>query len=172
MTSPRRERLLRIVEPPRPTPAQQLGLLGLEPARATLISVSARALHTSHLLELLHRYRPRQIVDIRMSPSFRGLDLTEGAFLNKLSALLVSYRTCPSLANRYAGYSWDPQRMWHLYSKHLDEQSAELRRLREDIEQGPVTLVSTDERHDISDRKYVIEALLRIRQGFDVVIDD
>jgi hypothetical protein len=144
----------------------QLSFSGVERASEALISASSTFLHSTRLRDTLRRLRPRRIVDLRMSPSLRALDLTVERFSAIISECSVEYRTAQDLANRFAGDASGPAAMWQRYNEYLTSQSQALARLRQEVCDGPLLLVSADEEHESSDRRWVVEALSRIRPGF------
>jgi hypothetical protein len=169
LSSSKREVELQVV--PHRAPAQvQLGFPFVHASNRLLVSVGYDGLTQHFLHELLRRYMPSSIVDIRVSPSFNSHLLTRQAVSESLQAFHVKYFHFLELANRFVGDSLDLRWSLERYGASLTRHSSSLVRVHELIEQGPVILLSRPSDHLRSERAVLVDELKRRWPTFEVVV--
>ncbi len=135
-----------------------------------LLSISIARTDPAGLETVLRNYAPRLAIDIRLSPSFSTWGLTRRIFSSLLEECGVSYRHWPALCNRFVGDFLDYRLTLDRYARYLND-CAEVAELAELIvSSGPVLLLGRMPEHDMSERGFLVDALRRIRQDFDLVI--
>jgi len=161
---------MRLVPDIAPPPAIQLGIPGLGRSRRNLVSVGLDGLEVHDVDALMQDEGVRHVVDIRLSPTFRG---PVGVAMQKaISASLVSYSHLSGLSDPFVGVLAPAWERRDRYLQHLLKVVDQLNVVMKLIHDGPVLLLSWIPRHRESDRAVVIEALQTIDPGFTLRIVD
>ncbi|NVB40217.1 DUF488 family protein [Pseudenhygromyxa sp. WMMC2535] len=119
----------------------QLGLPGMAPPRRALICATVAVLEVDGLDALLRELQVRQIVDLRVAPSFLRLGLRRRELVQRAEALGAGYLHLAALSNRFAGETWDAVRYRERLERHYLDNLEAVKVLRSLVDEGPVLLI-------------------------------
>ncbi|WP_146155696.1 DUF488 family protein [Enhygromyxa salina] len=144
----------------------QLGLPGLSAPRSAVVCVTIHAMALRSPGDWVRATGARQVVDLRVAPSFRRLHMRRSDFVKLAGELGARYVHLAALANRYGGDSWHAERYRQQLERHLEENQHEVQELREMIEDGPVMLIVA--RRSSVELRALLRALEQISPSFEV----
>lgn len=152
-----------------PAVHQQLGLPAVSAHQATIVSLGMDAVDFESFRELIVAYGIRRIVDIRILASFRGRGFEPSPVFEFLRGMNVSYERITELGNRFVGESVNEHVVFNKFLAHLHTCQDSLRRLREQVEHGPLLLLGRASEHCGSERDAVVKALGVLAGEFDLI---
>ncbi|GEM_PF-2686621 len=119
----------------------QLSLPTLDPALPGLILASLAGLAEVGLVWALQNHHIRTVVDLRLAPSFRRLNLRYESFCAVLAESGVGYEHLFELADPNPGDAWHLVRYRNLLTEHYRGRRAQLERLQTMSCDGPLLLI-------------------------------
>ena len=159
------------VPPPKPTQPQQLTLHGVPAHPDTLISLGLRELDFATFSSVLREHSARILLDLRVSPSFRGSGFSVARVQHLFDSQRIHYKRLPSLVNCAEDVQLNPHVQQRRYAAFLEQQKPALAELRALIRRGPAVLLGWDSSHEGSDRAVLVDVLQRVSsEPFELVI--
>jgi hypothetical protein len=161
------------VPPPKPTQPQQLTLQGVPARTDMLVSLGLQELDFATFSSVLRAHSARVLLDLRISPSFRGSGFSVPRVQVLFASQQIHYRRLPSLVNSTDDMQLDPHVRQRQYAAFLEEQKPALVELRALIRRGPAVLLGWASNHQGSDRAVLVDVLQRVSgEPFELAIVD
>ena len=152
-------------------PPKQLELLSTMAWKTnTVVSVTIEDWRAEQFAALIGRLLIRMVIDVRLSPSFYGNGFSRTAVLEMFESRRIAYCRRPQLANCHVGTTWNEIVALQRYEEQLREQSEDIEWLAEQVNNGPVMLLGSNDQHGGSERDVLIRSLQRRGVEFDLVV--
>jgi len=150
---------------------QQLDLLGIATRPATIVSVGFDGVDYASFCSVLRAQSIRHVADIRLLASFRERGFEVKPTFDMFQEQKITYERMLDLCNRFVGDSANKHVVFEKFLAHLTASEEPLRRLRAQIDRGPLLLLGRGKTHEGSERDAVIRALAALDPHFDIIIN-
>lgn len=138
--------------------------------RPFVISAGFEDFSLSSFLRIICEYQIRYIIDMRVSPLFRGRGFNREAVEQELLTKGISYIHMPEFNNPFSDENIDRDLLLAKYSQYLESHLDLLQKIRKLISEGPILLLGWSSENDRSERDILLNNIAKLDVDFDLIV--
>lgn len=135
-----------------------------------VVSVGFDGLTFEKFSSILCTYQIKYVIDIRISPLFRGKGFSNEVVEHELLLRDISYIHFPQASNPFVDENFEQSVLVTKYAQYLEGRKDIVEAIIKIMLEGPILLLSWTSKHKNSERDVLINSIAQIRDDFDLMI--